>query len=61
MNKADVLSVARQQLFAGNDLSHQKDIGLETRQATFVEAPQHGILEVGGLVFDRDMLVAKLA
>src|SRR4029077_16150759 len=37
---------------AGNDLSHasveQKDIGREPRQATFVEAPQHGILEVGG-------------
>jgi hypothetical protein len=50
---------------AGNDLSHasveQKDIGCEPRQATFVEAPQHGILEVGGLVFDRDMLVAKLS
>ena len=49
---------------AGNDLSHasveQKDIGFEPRQATFVEAPQDGILEVGGLVFDRDMLVAKL-
>jgi hypothetical protein len=39
----------------------QMDIGLETRQATFVEAPQHGILEMGGLVFDRDMLLAKLA
>jgi hypothetical protein len=35
------------------------DIGREPRQATFVEAPQHGILELGGLVFDRDMLVAK--
>src|SRR6516165_8478682 len=50
---------------AGNDLSHasveQKDIGREPRQTTFVEAPQHGILEVGGLVFDRDMLVAKLS
>ena len=50
---------------AGNDLSHasveQKDIGREPRQATFVEAPQHGILEMGGLVFDRDMLVAKLS
>jgi hypothetical protein len=50
---------------AGNDLSHasveQKDIGCEPRQATFVEAPQHGILEVGGLVFDCDMLVAKLS
>jgi hypothetical protein len=50
---------------AGNDLSHasveQKDISLEPRQATFVEAPQHDILKVGGLVFDRDMLVAKLS
>ena len=50
---------------AGNDLSHasveQKDIGRDPRQATFVEAPQHGILEVRGLVFDRDMLVAKLS
>jgi len=49
---------------AGNDLSHagveQKDIGLQAGQATFVEAPQHGILEVGGLVLDRDVLVAKL-
>ena len=39
----------------------QMDFGLETRQATFVEAPQHGILEVGSLVFDCDMLLAKLA
>src|SRR3974377_1841990 len=48
---------------AGNDLSHagveQKDIGLQAGQATFVEAPQHGILEGGGLVLDRDVVVAK--
>ena len=49
---------------AGDDLGHtfveQKDVGLEPRQATFIEAPQHGILYVGGLVLDRDMLIAKL-
>ena len=49
---------------AGDDLGHtfveQKDVGLEPRQATFIEAPQHGILDVGGLVLDRDMLIAKL-
>lgn len=54
----------RQTGIAGDDLGHpsveQKDIGLEARQATFIEAPQHGILEVGALVFDRNMLVAKL-
>ena len=48
----------------GDDLGHtfveQKDIGLEPRQATFIEAPQHGVLDVGGLVFDGNMLVAKL-
>ena len=48
----------------GDDLSHtfveQKDIGLEPRQAAFIEAPQHGVLDVGALVFDGDMLVAKL-
>ena len=48
----------------GDDLGHtsveQKDIGLKPSQATFVEAPQQGILDVGGLVLDRDMLVAKL-
>jgi hypothetical protein len=40
---------------AGDDLSHpfveQKDIGLEPSQATFIEALQHGVLDVGGLVF----------
>ena len=50
---------------AGDDLCHpsveQKNIGLKARQAAFIEAPQHGILEVRGLVLDRDMLVAKLA
>jgi len=49
---------------AGNDLSHtsveQQDIGLEPRQAPFIEAPQHSVLDMGGLVLDRDMLVAEL-
>ena len=30
------------------------------REATFVEAPQYSILNMSGLVLDRDMLVAKL-
>ena len=38
----------------------QMDIGLKPREATFVEAPQYSILNMSGLVLDRDMLVAKL-
>jgi len=38
----------------------ENDIGLKPREATFVEAPQYSILNMSGLVLDRDMLVAKL-
>ena len=50
--------------FGSDDLRHalveQADIRLQPRQTAFVEAPQHGVLDMGGLVFDRDMLVAQL-
>ena len=45
----------------GQAFVEEMDIGLEPRQATLAEAPQHGILKMGGLVLDCDMLVAELA
>ena len=34
---------------------------LEPRHAAFVEAPEHGVLDMGGLVLDRDTLVTQLS
>ena len=46
--------------YLGQAFVEQMDIGLKPREATFVEAPQYSILNMSGLVLDRDMLVAKL-
>jgi hypothetical protein len=46
--------------YLGHTSVEQTDIGLKLREATFVEAPQYSILNMSGLVLDRDMLVAKL-
>jgi hypothetical protein len=46
--------------YLGHAFVKQMDIGLKPREATFVEAPQYSILNMSGLVLDRDMLVAKL-
>ena len=47
-----------------DDLRHalveQVDVSLEPRKTAFVEAPQHGVHDMGGLVLDRDMLVTEL-
>ena len=45
----------------GQALVEKADIGLQPGQAAFVEAPQHGILDMGCLVLDRDMLVTQLS
>ena len=46
--------------YLGHAFVEQMDIGLKPREATSVEAPQYSILNMSGLVLDRDMLVAKL-
>ena len=46
--------------YLGQAFVEQMDIVLKPREATFVEAPQYSILNMSGLVLDRDMLVAKL-
>ena len=46
--------------YLGQAFVEQMDVGLKPREVTFVEAPQHDILEMGGLVFYRDMLIGKL-
>src|SRR6516225_10004374 len=46
--------------YLGQAFVEQMDIGLKPREATFIEAPQYSILNMSGLVLDRDMLVAKL-
>ena len=46
--------------YFGHAFVEQMDIGLKPGEATFVEAPQYSILNMSGLVLDRDMLVAKL-
>jgi hypothetical protein len=44
----------------GQALVEQIDIGLQSRQAAFIEAPQHGVLDMGCLVLNCDTLVAQL-
>ena len=46
--------------YLGQSFVEQSDIGLQPCQAAFVEAPQHGVLDMGCLVLDRYMLVAQL-
>src|SRR4029077_3068914 len=45
----------------GQAFVEKAGIGLEPCQAAFVEAPQHGVLDMGCLVLDRDMLVTQLS
>src|SRR5262249_47687103 len=45
--------------YLGQAFVEQMDIGLKPREATFVEAPQYSILNMSGLVLDRDMLTSS--
>ena len=41
--------------YLGQAFVEQMDIGLKPREATFVEAPQYSILNMSGLVLDREL------